>query len=210
MRTRGPRMRRKGVCFLQGLLWTAWILWGGTAHAGMMEGDPVQPFALEKRGGGTFRFPEDAEGKVVFLDFWASWCPECKTELPELVALKKTFGNRPFLLVCVNVDRQRKAADKFLDKLGLDVPVLYDNDQKLVNSFRPVGVPASFLVGPAGRVQKVYLGFRKDSMDVYRRDIGELVGVVERERAATVPAGPGDGAPAAPTPENRMPAGEGP
>jgi thiol-disulfide isomerase/thioredoxin len=202
LRTRGPRTRRKGVWLFWGGLWTAWILWGGTAQAGMMVGDLVQPFALEERGGGTFRFPEDAEGKVVLLNFWASWCPECRTELPELVVLKKTFGNRPFLLVCVNMDRKREAADQFLDKLGLDVPVLYDNDQKLVNLFRPVGVPASFLLGAAGRVQKVYLGFRKDSMDVYRRDIGERVGSVERERAAR--------APAAPTPEARMPAAEGP
>lgn len=209
MRTGGARTRRKGVCFFRGLLWTAWILWGVTAHAGMMTGDLVQPFALEKRGGGTFRFPEDAEGKVVFLNFWASWCPECKTELPELAALKKTFGNRPFLLVCVNMDRKRKAADKFLDKLGLDVLVLYDSDQKLVNSFRPVGVPASYLLGPDGRIRKVYLGFQKDSMDVYRRDIGERVGVIERERAATVPAPTDPGSPAL-TPENRMPAAEGP
>lgn len=145
------------------------------SNAGLTEGDAVEPFSLEKSGGGTFEFPADAKGKVVFLNFWASWCPECKIELPELVAIREKYRDRPFVLLAVNMDRKRKAADKFLEKAGLDIVVLYDNEQKMVNVFAPVGVPASYLIGPTGKMEKVYVGFKKDYIEKYIKDIDTLL-----------------------------------
>ena len=132
-------------------------------------------FSLEKGGGGAFEYPADAKGKVIFLNFWASWCPECKIELPELVAIREKYRDRPFVLLAVNMDRKRKAADKFLQKAGLDIVVLYDNEQKVINAFAPVGVPASYLIGPTGKVEKVYVGFKKDYIEKYIKDIEALL-----------------------------------
>ena len=145
------------------------------ADAGLAEGDAVEAFSLEKGGGGTFEYPADAKGKVIFLNFWASWCPECKIELPELVAIREKYRDRPFVLLAVNMDRKRKAADKFLQKAGLDLVVLYDNEQKVINAFAPVGVPASYLIGPTGKVEKVYVGFKKDYIEKYIKDIEALL-----------------------------------
>ena len=146
-----------------------------SADAGLTEGDAVEPFSLEKGGGGTFEYPADAKGKVIFLNFWASWCPECKIELPELVEVREKYRDRPFVLLAVNMDRKRKAADKFLQKAGLDIVVLYDNEQKMINAFAPVGVPASYLIGPTGKVEKVYVGFKKDYIEKYIKDIEALL-----------------------------------
>jgi thiol-disulfide isomerase/thioredoxin len=145
------------------------------AGAGLGEGDSVEAFSLEKSGGGTFEYPEDATGKVVFLNFWASWCPECKVELPELVEIREKYKDRSFVLLALNMDRKRKSADKFLKKVGLDMVVLYDNEQKVINTFAPVGVPASYLIGPTGRVEKVYIGFKKDYIEKYMVDIEALL-----------------------------------
>ena len=159
------------------------LLWVPPAEAGLTEGDGVEAFSLEKGDGGTFEYPADAKGKVVFLNFWASWCPECKIELPELVAIREKYRDRPFVLLAVNMDRKRKAADKFLEKAGLDLVVLYDNEQKVINTFSPVGVPASYLIGPTGNVEKVYVGFKKEYIDKYMKDIEALlVGEAETER----------------------------
>ncbi len=144
------------------------------AMAGLKEGDPVEAFSLEKGDGGAFSYPADAEGKVIFLNFWASWCPECKIELPELVAIREKYKDRPFVLLAVNMDRKRRAADKFLKKAGLDLVVLFDNEQKVINAFAPVGVPASYLIGPTGKVEKVYVGFKKEYIEKYIKDIEEL------------------------------------
>jgi thiol-disulfide isomerase/thioredoxin len=157
------------------------------ASAGLGAGDPVGAFSLEKSSGGPFQFPEDAKGKVVFLNFWASWCPECKVELPELVEIQEKYKDRPFVLLAVNMDRKRKAAEKFLNKVGLDIVVLYDNEQKVINAFAPVGVPASYLIGPDGKVVKVYVGFKKDYIEMYIDDIKALMeeGVEEATPAET-------------------------
>jgi len=158
------------------------LLFVTPADAGLVEGDAVGDFSLEKDGGGTFEFPADAKGKVIFLNFWASWCPECKIELPELVAIREKYRDRPFILLAVNMDRKRKAADKFLQKVGLDLVVLYDNEQKVINAFAPVGVPASYLIGPTGKVEKVYVGFKKDYIEKYIKDIEALlIGTVAEE-----------------------------
>jgi thiol-disulfide isomerase/thioredoxin len=145
------------------------------AGAGLAVGDAVEPFSLEKSRGGAFRYPEDAKGKVVFLNFWASWCPECKVELPELVEIQEKYKDRSFALLAVNTDRKRKSADKFLKKVGLDILVLYDSEQKVIKAFSPVGVPASYLIGPTGRVEKVYIGFKEAYIEKYLADIKALL-----------------------------------
>jgi thiol-disulfide isomerase/thioredoxin len=115
-------------------------------------------------------------GKVVFLNFWASWCPECKIELPELAKMQQNYEDQPFVFLAVSTDRKQKAADKFLKKVGLNIVVLYDSKQKVVNTFSPVGMPASYLIGPSGKVEKVYLGFKKEYIEMYRNDIEALFG----------------------------------
>ena len=162
------------------------LLCATPAGAGMGAGDAVGAFSLEKGGGGTFEYPTDAKGRVVFLNFWASWCPECKIELPELVEIREKYRDRPFVLLAVNMDRKRKAADKFLEKAGLDIVVLYDNEQKVINAFAPVGVPASYLVGPTGKVEKVYVGFKKDYIEKYIKDIEALLIEAVAEEAPPV------------------------
>jgi peroxiredoxin len=159
----------------------------GPVGAGLGEGDSVGAFSLEKSGGGTFQYPEDAKGKVVFLNFWASWCPECKVELPELVDIQEKYEDRSFVLLAVNMDRKRKSADKFLKKVGLDIMVLFDNEQKVINTFAPVGVPASYLIGPTGKVEKVYIGFKKDYIEKYVADIEALL----EKNAGTAPSSAG-------------------
>ncbi len=161
------------------------LLFLTAANAGLAAGDRMEDFSLEKSEGGKFHFPADAAGKVVFLNFWASWCPECKIELPELAKIWKKYKGRSFVLLAVNVDRKRKAADKFLKKIKLDMVVLYDNDQKIINAAAPVGIPASYLIGPAGKVKKVYFGFKEDYIEMYEKDIEALVDEVE---AAAPPA----------------------
>jgi len=138
-------------------------------------GDKIQAFSLEKRGEGSFTYPQDTEGKVVFINFWAAWCAECKIELPELDTIRNKYKDQPFILLAVNIDRKQKTADRFLRKVQLDLLVLYDQGQKLVKQFAPVGVPASYLIRPDGRVEKVYLGFKMDYIAKYISDIDQLL-----------------------------------
>jgi peroxiredoxin len=92
-----------------------------------------------------------------------------------LVEIREKYKDRSFVLLALNMDRKRKSADKFLKKVGLDMVVLYDNEQKVINAFAPVGVPASYLIGPTGKVEKVYVGFKKDYIEMYMAHIEALL-----------------------------------
>jgi len=159
-------------------------VFAASAAARMGPGDKFAAFSLEKRGGGTARYPEDFQGKVVFVDFWASWCPECKVELPELAKLDKRYGGKPFALLAVNVDRSRKEAERFLERYPVDLLVLFDTNQKLIQEVAPVGMPASFLIGLDGVVQKRYIGFQDGYVETYQADIEALLAAIPPEASA--------------------------
>jgi len=165
---------RIGRLLIIGLLALA-VLVASSVLAKVSVGDKVEEITLEKRGGGTLRIPGDLQDKVVLLSFWASWCPECKIELPELGKLSEKFKGKPVVLLAVNADRKRKAADDFLEKHPTDLTVLYDTDQNMIRAFGPIGIPASYLIGPDGKVEKHYLGFSEDSVEEYRKDIEALL-----------------------------------
>jgi len=158
----------------------------GPLSARLVEGDSVGVFSLEKRAGGETAYPQDFQGQVVLLCFWASWCPECKAEMPLLASLQDEFRGRPFALLAVNADQTRKAAERFLEKHPTGLSVFLDPGQKLIRSLSPVGMPAAYLVGRDGRIHKVYVGLEEDALAGYRKDIEALLGAMP---PAGTPAG---------------------
>lgn len=100
----------------------------------------------------------DLQGKVVLLNLWASWCPGCKDEMPELMELQDQFGSGNFSVVAVNIDNKLDNALSFMEqfraKLGhpLNFPVLYDQDKVLAKALRPTLMPTSYLLDVQGRI----------------------------------------------------------
>jgi len=168
------------------------------AGAALNEGDKVEPFSLEKRGGGEAAFPGDFEGKVLFINFWASWCPECRVELPELKKIVDRFKGRSFELLAVNFDKRSSTAEKFLKKIKTDLFVLFDPKSEVIRAFGPVGVPASYLVAPDGTVVGKYIGFKEEYIEKYIQAIEAQLSAME---ASAVEAQPSEApAPAEPEP----------
>ena len=149
----------------------AFMLALSTAEAALDVGDRAEPFSLEKRDGGEAAFPGDFAGKVLFINFWASWCPECRVELPELKKIADRYKGRPFELLAINFDKRPSTAEKFLKKIKTDLVVLFDSKSEVVRAFGPVGVPASYLVAPDGTVVGKYIGFKEEYIEKYIRDI---------------------------------------
>lgn len=115
------------------------------------------------------------KGRVVYLDFWASWCGPCRKSLPMLNDLRKELKNKKFEVIAINLDEDIKDARKFLKKYPVDYPVLYDAGSKIPPEYKMKGMPTSYLIDQRGRIQKVHQGFKPSHMADIRRSILKLL-----------------------------------
>lgn len=101
-------------------------------------------------------------GKVVFVDFWASWCGPCKQSFPWMNEMQAKYGAKGLQIVGVNVDTKRADADKFLAEVPANFRVAFDAQGDTPKRYQIKGMPSSVLVGPDGRVIQVHTGFRAE------------------------------------------------
>ncbi len=111
---------------------------------------PITAFDLKALAGGTIRSKELA-GKVVLLNFWATWCGPCKEEMPSLAKLQTQFDPARFQVVTVTTDMHPRGIKQFLDHLGIHLPVLFDETEDVSRSFMVRGLPTTVLIGQDGR-----------------------------------------------------------
>ena len=102
----------------------------------------------------------DQRGKVVVLNFWASWCVECRAEMPVLEQLQREFAARGFAVVGVNARETKEVAARYVKELGLTFPVVLDPDGKINVLYGVIGLPATFVVGRDGRAIAFAIGPR--------------------------------------------------
>lgn len=100
-------------------------------------------------------------GQVVLLNFWATWCLECRPEMPALETLHQRFGPRGFSVVAVNVREGPTAVRNYVRELGLTFPLLLDSDGAVIRRYGVVGLPTSFLVGRDGGAVALAVGARE-------------------------------------------------
>jgi len=99
------------------------------------------------------------KGKVVYLDFWASWCTPCKLSFPWMNDLARSYAQKGLVVIAVNVDHDRAAASAFLHDTPASFPVIYDPDGKIAERFNVKDMPTSVLIGRDGTVHYVHQGF---------------------------------------------------
>ena len=112
-------------------------------------GSMVAPFELTALDGTVVKSSELA-GKVVLVNFWATWCEPCKEEMPSLARLQKQLDPAQFTLMTVTTDLQRQGIAHFLSQLGVSLPVLFDEDQEVSRSFMVRGLPTTIVIARDG------------------------------------------------------------
>jgi peroxiredoxin len=137
-------------------------------------GDPAPAFSAPGLTGGTITLSA-YRGKVVYLEFWASWCAPCAKSLPALDALRKEFAPGDFQIVAVNLDRNPAVAARFLKERPVGYPSAIDPKGSLPAAFGVEAMPTSFLIDRDGVVRHVHRGFRETDVDPLRREIQKLV-----------------------------------
>ena len=150
------------------------LVGAGTASA-LKEGERAPVFTAPALVGKEQVSLSAYRGKVVYLDFWASWCAPCLSSLPLLDELRQEFSAADFQIVAVNVDANPKDGRAFLRKRPIGYPSASDPKGNLPARFEVETMPTSFLIDRQGVIRYVHKGFRKGDMDELRERIKELV-----------------------------------
>lgn len=114
-------------------------------------------------------------GKIVVLNIWASWCPPCRRELPELDRLARQVGDKDIAVVGLSVDGNRDYVREYLRRIGVDFTNLWDENGAVTRRFFQVDAyPTTFLIAPEGRVAAKIVGYRDWTSDAMVRRISAL------------------------------------
>jgi cytochrome c biogenesis protein CcmG/thiol:disulfide interchange protein DsbE len=107
---------------------------------------------------------DDYRGKVVYLDFWASWCGPCRQSFPWMNAMEEKYRARGFHVLAVNLDVKRADADRFLVQLPTDFQLAFDPRGQTPRDYAVKGMPTSYLIGRGGKVLYRHTGFNPASL----------------------------------------------
>jgi len=124
-----------------------------------VKGFQAPDFSLESIQGDYVRL-SDLRGKVILLNFWASWCPPCRYEMPTFQKLFQQYQNQKFVLLTINLTAQdsTNALDAFIQKYNLTLPILLDKDGKVARTYQIQSLPTTFIIGANGIIQDIIYG----------------------------------------------------
>ena len=114
---------------------------------------------------------DDYAGKVVLIDFWASWCGPCRKSFPWMNAMQSKYADDGLVIVAVNVDNDLAEANRFLSDFPAEFQIHFDDDKSLARQYEVIAMPSSFLIGRDGQVVEKHLGFKVLKQDEYEAAI---------------------------------------
>ena len=126
--------------------------------------------------------PQQYAGKVVVLDFWASWCVPCRRSFPWLNTMHRKYDDAGLVIVGVNLDMERAEAERFLAEFPADFRIIYDDEMALARQFEVMAMPSSFVIGRDGKVVAEHLGFKVMKQDEYEAVIRKALGMGEEKQ----------------------------
>ena len=142
---------------------------GGMAGAAVLAGTGTPALAAASLDLARYR------GKVVYVDFWASWCGPCKLSFPFMQQLAARYPASDLAVITVNVDRQRAAADTFMRQMRSTLPVIYDGAGDLAQTWKVADMPTSLVFDRKGAMRFRHQGFFPGKVREYEGHIAQLV-----------------------------------
>lgn len=134
------------------------VLFSSQASA-LDKGNPAPAFDLSGIGG-TVKL-EKYQGKLIYLDFWASWCGPCRQSFPWMNELQEKYGAQGLQIIGVNLDAKTEDAKKFLAETPARFTVAFDPAGATPHNYGVKGMPSSFLIGPDGKILFEHMGFKE-------------------------------------------------
>jgi thiol-disulfide isomerase/thioredoxin len=126
----------------------------------LKQGIPISDFTLPLLDGGNVKL-SSLKGKVVFLNFWATWCPPCRSEMPSMEALYQRYRNKGLEFLAIDIMERKEQVVSFMKNFGLTFPVALDSSGNISGMYGIRGIPTTFIVDKDGRIIIASVGGRE-------------------------------------------------
>jgi peroxiredoxin len=136
-------------------------------------GKTAPDFTLRSDRGDNKKLSE-YRGKVVLINFWASWCGPCQQELPKLSELRGLHDEYDFELLAINIDEEPEKALRLAKKLGIDFPILFDEEKQVSKLYDIDAMPMTILIDRNGEVRYMHRGYKESYLSLYQQQIKQL------------------------------------
>ncbi|MBA3003413.1 MAG: TlpA family protein disulfide reductase [Desulfurivibrio sp.] len=138
--------------------------------------DKAPEFQLQSVNSTELIQSRNYQGKVMLVNFWATWCPPCRKEIPSLIELQKEYNGQGFTVIGISVDQAGvEVVKKFTDKLAINYPVVLGTSEVARGFGSIAGIPASFLIDRKGNIAKSYAGYV--THEELKKDIDAVIGL---------------------------------
>lgn len=154
---------------------------------GLRPGDTVPELRLRALAGGTTDLGS-LRGRVVLVNFWATWCPPCVEEMPSLERLSRLLGPEGLVVLGVSVDEDEKAVRDFLARVAVSFPILRDPGAHTAAAYRTTGYPETFVIGRDGTLLRTFVGPAQwdtpEALDYFRSLLPRRAAAADRSTSA--------------------------
>ncbi|WP_158771336.1 TlpA disulfide reductase family protein [Paraglaciecola sp. L1A13] len=121
----------------------------------------------------------ELKGKVVYIDFWASWCKPCRQSFPWLNDMQQKYAKQGLVVVAVNLDTEAELVNAFLEKIPANFPIVLDPDGEIAQRYELIGMPSSYLIARDGSVRFSHKGFFSAKKSAYEQQLVSLLQELE-------------------------------
>ncbi len=143
-------------------------------QSGARVGLEAPPLSLPRLGGGNVKL-DGLKGKVVVVNFWATWCEPCREEMPSFEKLYRKMEGKPFELLAVSVDDDKEKVSKMVKEMNLSYPILLDPGGGAARMWGTAMFPETYIIGPDGLVKDKILGGREWTGEEMTSKLAELM-----------------------------------
>jgi thiol-disulfide isomerase/thioredoxin len=130
-------------------------------------------FTLEQLGGGKVSLAEQ-KGKVVLVDFWATWCGPCRAAIPNLVSMYNTYKDQGLVVLGISLDQEKDALPKFVKEYSINYPILY-GDQQVTKAFEIQSIPTLVIFDKKGKIAFREVGFSDENIATLEQKIKDVL-----------------------------------
>jgi peroxiredoxin len=163
----------------------AWVF-GCLLAASAWAAEPAADFKVASRDGHIQL--QQYQGRVLLLDFWASWCGPCRQSFPWMQEMHTTYSAQGLAILAINLDTDRALADQFLEQHTATFDIGFDPEGKVAEQWQLPGMPTSFLIGPDGQILQRHVGFKAKKKADYEAQIQQALQALPQQSGSPAAA----------------------